>query len=72
VEGVFFSDAIGIPHVTSDALREKVPTVCENFDYGAHGDTRFQCLHGLGHATLLFTDYNLTESLKICDLLPSQ
>ena len=73
MERVFFSDdSIGAPHVTSDALREKVPTVCENFDYGVHGNIRFQCLHGLGHAVLFFADYNLTESLKICDLLSSQ
>lgn len=72
MERVFFSDVIGTPHVTPVALREKVPTVCENFDYGVHGNIRFQCLHGLGHAILFFTDYNLTESLKICDLLSSQ
>lgn len=29
-----------------------------------------QCVHGIGHGIMLFTDWNLNKSLKFCDLLP--
>lgn len=56
-------------HITPQILREKAPTICTSFEYGLEGNLRFQCLHGLGHAILFFNNYNLTDSLKICDLL---
>lgn len=31
---------------------------------------RFQCVHGLGHAVMFFTDYRLREALALCDTLP--
>jgi hypothetical protein len=31
---------------------------------------RFQCLHGLGHAILHFSGYQLTTALALCDELP--
>ncbi len=72
MERVFFTeDALGTPHVTQKILMEKVPQVCEIFGYGTEGNIKFQCLHGLGHAVLFFMDYNLTESLDICDTLPT-
>jgi hemoglobin len=30
----------------------------------------FQCLHGLGHAVMFFSDYRLKTALGICDRLP--
>ena len=29
-----------------------------------------QCLHGIGHGLMAWTDYDITEALKSCDLLP--
>ena len=73
MERVFFSDGSsdGEDHVTPQILREKVPSVCEGFDQGLSGNLRFQCLHGLGHAVVFFNYYNLIDSLKLCDLLPT-
>jgi hypothetical protein len=37
-------------------------------------DTRFKeyaCLHGLGHGLVLYTQYNVTRSLEMCDVLTS-
>ncbi len=58
-------------HLIKSTLEEKVPKVCKVFEYGEYGNIKFQCLHGIGHAVMFFLDYNLTESLKLCDLLPS-
>ena len=33
---------------------------------------RFQCLHGLGHALMFFSRYNLNQSLEICDALADE
>ncbi len=72
MERVFFSDEpVGTPHLTMKILKEKSPFICGVFEYSAKGNIKFQCLHGLGHALMFFTDYNLTESLKLCDLQPS-
>ncbi len=59
-------------HLTDEILREKVPKVCDDFSAYSPGNLRFQCTHGVGHAITFFMDYNLTESLSICDLLPTK
>ena len=33
---------------------------------------RFQCLHGLGHAAMFFSNYGLREALGICDTLADE
>ena len=72
MERVFFAgESGGEDHVTPQILREKVPTVCKDFAPQSYGNLKFQCLHGLGHAVVFFNNYNLTDSLKICDLLAS-
>ena len=71
MERVFLGDNTD-EHITPQMIREKTPDVCESFAQGLYGNIRFQCLHGLGHAVVFFSDYNLTESLKLCDLLATE
>jgi hypothetical protein len=70
MERVFFAGGIdGEDHVIPQILREKVHIVYEKFASGLHGNLKFQCLHGLGHAIVFFNNYDLIDSLRICDLL---
>jgi hypothetical protein len=59
----FLGDSDG--HVAFADLVKKVPTACES---SLPSTLRFQCLHGLGHAVLFFTSYDLTASLELCDV----
>lgn len=61
------SDSAG--HISEDGLEDKAVSAC---DTNQPTRFRFQCLHGLGHAIVFFTDYNLERSLEICDRLPDQ
>ncbi len=53
-------------HISLEELREKAKTAC---DTNEPTRFRFQCLHGLGHALMFFSDYRLTEALASCDVL---
>jgi hypothetical protein len=55
------------PHVTGAMLQEKAARACQS-DAAAH--LRFQCLHGLGHAILHFSGYQLSAALELCNELP--
>ncbi len=57
-------DAAG--HISIVELREKAKTAC-NLNQPTR--FRFQCLHGLGHALMFFSDYRLREALASCDVL---
>ena len=59
-------------HIPPEVVREKVPTICEEFGIGLEGNTRFQCLHGLGHAVMFFLNYDLIVALDTCDALSSR
>jgi len=54
-------------HVSQDELTRKASAAC-------HPKTPrriyFQCLHGLGHALMYFTENQLDKSLQACDTLP--
>lgn len=73
VERLFFSDeqlAQNIQHLSYSQLAAKVTTICTADKF--KNPTQFvifQCLHGLGHAILFTGNYNLRDSLKLCDLL---
>jgi hypothetical protein len=54
-------------HPTQAELRQKAATAC---DPKLPRRLRFQCLHGLGHALLYFSRYQLVASLQVCDALP--
>jgi uncharacterized protein YgiB involved in biofilm formation len=53
-------------HPSQAELKRKATAAC---DPGIAVILRFQCLHGLGHALLFFSRYQLAASLEICDVL---
>ena len=53
-------------HPSAAELRQKASAACDpNMPLRLH----FQCLHGLGHALLFFSRYQLLQSLEACDVL---
>ena len=54
-------------HPSTAELRQKAVVAC---DPKTPLRFRFQCLHGLGHALLFFSRYQLLPSLEVCDVLP--
>ncbi len=53
-------------HISVEELRQKAAQAC---DPNQPTRFRFQCLHGLGHALMFFSDYRLGEALASCDVL---
>ncbi len=51
-------------HPSEAELSQKAAVAC---DPSTPLRLRFQCLHGLGHALLFFSVYNLQQSLNACD-----
>ena len=56
-------------HPGTAELKQKAASAC---DPKIPVRYRFQCLHGLGHALLFFSNYKLQASLEICDVLPEE
>jgi hypothetical protein len=56
-------------HPTQAELKQKAATAC---DAQLPARLRFQCLHGLGHALLYFSRYQLVPSLEACDALAEE
>ena len=54
-------------HPSTAELKQKVALAC---DPNIPARLRFQCLHGLGHALMFFSRYQLVPSLEACDALP--
>ncbi|HTF92292.1 MAG TPA: hypothetical protein VK632_04560 [Verrucomicrobiae bacterium] len=54
-------------HPSTAELKQKAVDAC---DPKIPFRLRFQCLHGLGHALLFFSRYQLVQSLAVCDVLP--
>jgi hypothetical protein len=54
-------------HPSTAELRQKAVVAC---DPKIPLRFRFQCLHGLGHALLFFSRYQLLQSLEVCDVCP--
>ena len=54
-------------HPSAAELKQKAALAC---DPNIPVRLRFQCLHGLGHAILFFSRYQLLPSLEACDGLP--
>jgi hypothetical protein len=54
-------------HPSAAELKQKAAIAC---DPKIALRFRFQCLHGLGHALLFFSRYQLKPSLEACDALP--
>ena len=54
-------------HPSTAELKQKAALAC---DPELPVRLRFQCLHGLGHALMFFSRYQLLSSLQACDGLP--
>jgi hypothetical protein len=54
-------------HPSAGELKQKAALAC---DPNIPARFRFQCLHGLGHALMFFSRYQLLPSLEACDALP--
>ena len=54
-------------HPSTAELKQKAALAC---DPKLPVRLRFQCLHGLGHALMFFSRYQLLPSLQTCDALP--
>ncbi|HEY2987529.1 MAG TPA: hypothetical protein VGL11_07370 [Candidatus Binatia bacterium] len=67
VERFLRGDAQGGRHVTQSEIMSKAAAAC---DAKAPQRVYFQCLHGLGHALMYFTENQLDKSLQGCDSLP--
>jgi mono/diheme cytochrome c family protein len=64
--GVLERAFAGVPdaRVTSVAR-----TLCSDGDIRRITFIAYQCVHGLGHGLMIYTDYDLRRSLRICDAL---
>lgn len=51
-------------HILFEELQARAADAC---DPSLDATVRFQCLHGLGHALMYFSGYDLRESLLLCD-----
>ncbi len=56
-------------HPTQAELKHKAASAC---DPQLAARVRFQCFHGLGHALLYFSRYQLMPSLEACDALAEE
>jgi hypothetical protein len=56
-------------HPSQRELKQKAASAC---DPNISLTLRFQCFHGLGHAVMFFADYELNQSLAVCDVLPDE
>ena len=50
-------------------LPAKSRSICVGDDIRRTSYIAYQCVHGLGHGLMIHTGYDLTESLRVCDLL---
>jgi hypothetical protein len=53
-------------HPSPWELQQKAISAC---DPSTPPRVRYQCLHGLGHAIMFFSGYNLAKALAVCDAL---
>jgi len=53
-------------HPSQWELQQKAISAC---DPNTPPRVRYQCLHGLGHAIMFFSGYNLANALAVCDAL---
>lgn len=55
-------------HGTAD-LQQNLKIICPG---DLNGFYAHQCFHGIGHGLMAYTDYDLPDALKLCDMLPDQ
>ena len=52
----------------TEKLEQKLGLICNS---NLNSFFSHQCIHGIGHGLMAFTNYDLPQALKDCDLLPS-
>ena len=58
--------------VSPDDLGPVSRELCSEADVRRTAFIAYQCVHGLGHGLMLFTNYDLPQSLSVCDELATQ
>jgi mono/diheme cytochrome c family protein len=56
----------GVPESRVSAVAR---TLCVDQEIRRTAFVAYQCVHGLGHGLMIYTDYDLPRSLRICDAL---
>jgi hypothetical protein len=56
----------GVPESRVSAVAR---TLCVDSEIRRTAFVAYQCVHGLGHGLMIYTDYDLPRSLRICDAL---
>jgi mono/diheme cytochrome c family protein len=64
--GVLERAFAGVPESRVSATAREL---CADSEIRRSTFVAYQCVHGLGHGLMLYTDYDLPRSLKICDAL---
>lgn len=54
-----------------DTLSQMDPDIVAGLCLSPDSMRQFQCLHGMGHGLLLFTNYDMNQTLAYCDYLPA-
>lgn len=68
----FYHGAIeqAITDIGPEAITAKAPQVCESFSKKRmYSFDHFNCVHGLGHGLMAVGQYNLPDSLELCDVM---
>ncbi len=71
IEQLFFHE-FRRDHFSLPDLEERIPGVCDDEAVGKGRAARIECTHGLGHALLSSFDYDLSQALRGCDLVPDR
>lgn len=56
----------GVPEARVSAVAR---TLCADSEIRRTTFIAYQCVHGLGHGLMIYTDYDLPRSLRVCDAL---
>lgn len=68
----FYHGAIeqAITEIGPEGITANAPSVCESFaKKRMYSFDHFNCVHGLGHGLMAVGQYNLPDSLKLCDVM---
>lgn len=58
--------------VESAAFKDKMSTTCNDFQSDDKAGFFEQCIHGVGHAVMIASNYELSKALTLCDALATQ
>jgi hypothetical protein len=58
--------------VPEDEIGNVAADVCDDPEIRRVGYYSYQCVHGLGHGLMIYTRYDMPQSLRVCDGLPNR